>query len=73
MIEYESMSNCTPLLLAAKHQRVEMFKTLVYNYGANIYTNDTKLNNALHYAAMQENDQLIELINLIDSEKAILA
>ena len=72
MIEYESMSNCTPLLLAAKHQRIPMFKSLLYDYGANIYTSDIKLNNCLHYAAMQENEVFIEFINNIDSEKGIL-
>ena len=71
LLEFQNKSNSTCLLEAAKANKFEMFKKIL-SYGANIYTQDIKLQNCLYYATLNENRSFIKYILNIDSEKDIL-
>lgn len=49
-----------------------MFQKILIDYNANLYVEDIKKNNCLHYAAQNENRQLIKYIIEVDAEKEIL-
>eukprot|EP00347_Sterkiella_histriomuscorum_P015552 403356602 len=59
----------TALLTAAKHGHLQSFKIL-FNMGANFYATCSKLNNALHYAIMSENEKLIQFVSWSDAENS---
>ena len=40
MLEYQTSDNLTPLLIAAQHQRNDLFRTLIHDYSANLYAYD---------------------------------
>lgn len=66
-MEFNNRLENTPLLFAAKRNQYYFFKTLA-SHGANMYVNCNKLLNVLHYAVLNENEKMIELIVFSDAE-----
>jgi ankyrin repeat protein len=51
----------TPIILAAKYNHLEVMKIL-YELGGGIYSLDNKMQNVLHYAIFNENEEMIKYI-----------
>ena len=61
--------NMTALLLAARSNHMEIFKQLILEHEAECYVNDIRLNNVLHYAVINENEEMVNFIVRADAEK----
>ena len=72
VIELQSLSNQTPLLVAAANNQFEMFKVLLLEYHANLDVYDTQSKNALHHAAFFENEAFIKFLISVSAEKGNL-
>eukprot|EP00347_Sterkiella_histriomuscorum_P006025 403354358 len=69
--EFTDNLNMTPLLIAAKHNNFEILKLLI-NDGVNVYTQCSKLQNCLHYAVLNNNEEMIKYLIFADAESRIL-
>lgn len=62
----------TPLILAASNNSYDIFMYLLTELNCNITAIDSKKNNILHYAIMNNNlDMLIKIV-LLDSDECLL-
>ncbi|CDW77266.1 ankyrin repeat [Stylonychia lemnae] len=68
-IQYSDKKQKTALLTSAQHGHLECFQAL-FKMGANFYGQCAKLNNALHYGIMSENEKLIQYISWSDAENS---
>ena len=68
-VEFVNSENQNLLLLAAKNGKFNIFKSLLEQYDANLYVTDIKMNNCLHYAALNEDQHMIDYILGIDAER----
>lgn len=57
--EFSNKDCLTPLLLAAKYNNMGCI-TMMFEEQANIYATDNKMQNVLHYAIHNENEQMIK-------------
>jgi len=64
---FKDHSGCTPLLLAAKYGNVDCM-ALLLAYGANLYEEDFRKWNILHYAAFQGHPKAVRYICKYDSD-----
>mmetsp|Transcript_40376 Transcript_40376/g.38855 ORF Transcript_40376/g.38855 Transcript_40376/m.38855 type:complete len:93 (-) Transcript_40376:981-1259(-) len=71
VLEFTNTSNMTPLLIAAKYGKQEQAVALLKE-GANPYVSCCLLNNPLHYAAINHQEDLIRTLLLSDAESGIL-
>lgn len=71
MLEYKTKSGLTPLLVAAQCNKLEAFTYLLHR-GADVYAISSKMQNALHYAVINKNRQMLNEITQIDCEKCVL-
>eukprot|EP00347_Sterkiella_histriomuscorum_P011912 403370620 len=67
VLEFTNNVNQTPLFVAAKYNNLDCISFL-YDHGANIYTVDNKMENVLHYAIYNENEQMIKFLVNKDSK-----
>ncbi len=67
MIELRSKSGLTPLLLAAQHAKNQNFEYFV-SLGANLRAVTSKMQNALHLAVIDKNENMIKMIGTMDEE-----
>lgn len=67
ILEFQNKFECTPLLFASKRNQFKIFEALIEE-GSSLYSCCNKLMNVLHYAILNENSQLIELIVFADAE-----
>lgn len=72
VLEFKNKQDNTPVLFSAKRNNLEFFEELV-ELGANLYTNCNRLMNVLHYAVLNENSKMIEIICWSDAEGNRLA
>ncbi len=68
-LSYRDKKSKTPLLTTAKSGFLNTFK-LIFDIGCNFYSTCAKLNNALHYANMSENEELVRFISWSDAENS---
>ena len=71
MLEYKSKYSMTPLLLAVQYNKLESFQYLVM-IGADIYAKSTRMQNFLHLAVINRNEDIIRWLVSKDSDKCIL-
>jgi ankyrin repeat protein len=69
LIAYRDKKSRTALLISSKVGFINTFK-LIFNLGCNFYATCSKLNNALHYANMSENEELVKFISWSDAENS---
>eukprot|EP00347_Sterkiella_histriomuscorum_P004875 403358755 len=67
LLEFKNNQESTPLLYCAKRNQFKMFQVLLMQ-GAQINTVCSKLMNVLHYAVLNENQNMIEQIVYCDAE-----
>ena len=66
-LEATDHENFSCLLLAAKHNLTRIFK-LVHSYDVDLHAQCLKMQNVLHYAVQNENEDLVRLICLVDAD-----
>lgn len=71
VLEFTDYQNMTPLLVAAKSNHIEVVKYLI-DEGANVYASCSQMQNALHYAVINQNEEMIKLLVFSDAESSIL-
>ena len=71
MLECKAIEEMTPLLLAARYNNKEVFKYLLH-LGASPYAINTKFRNGLHFAVMNRNHEIVQILSKIGQEKSLL-
>ena len=69
LLSYKDKKSKTALLTSARSGFISSFKQL-FALGANFYVTCGKLNNALHYANMSENEDLVKFVSWSDAENS---
>ncbi len=71
MLEYKAKYQMTPLLLAVQYNRLESFQYLVM-IGADIYARNTRMQNTLHLAVINKNEDIVRWLIAKDSDACTL-
>lgn len=68
-LDFTNRENMTPFLVAAKFNKLDCMIYLA-ELGCNIFITDTKMQNPMHYAIINENDEMIKfLVSKDDNSK----
>ena len=70
-LEFRNSSNFNAFLVAAKADNIDILRVL-HEEGANVYGQCTKFQNALHYATINDNEEMIKYLISVDAEKGWL-
>ena len=71
MLEYRAKYSMTPLLIAVQYNITKCFEYL-NGIGSDIYAKNTRMQNSLHLAAINNNKEIVEQIMAIDMEEGKL-
>jgi len=67
MIENQTKENFTPLLVCVKMNNLEACQYLI-SLDVNLYASCIKMQNALHYAVLNKNKEMISFLCDLDSD-----
>lgn len=71
LIEFTDSSSLTPILVATKNNNLSILKLIVAE-GGNLYVHCSQLQNALHQAVINGNEDMVRYLVEADSESMIL-
>ena len=67
-LEFENKEAMTALIVAAKYNNFHCFSLLI-EFGSNLYVTCNRMQNTLHYAIKNENEEMIKFIIKCDMRK----